>query len=263
MTSEEYIGRKAPRWYVVLLRLFMALYFIYIGVCGLNAWRADGAVFAKGFAEVSAEGTQIQWFRPFLDTVIEPIKDNVVFGILLWAAPLLLGLSLLFGLLTRLSTFLGILFVLGLCLIKWHHGKVCTLQGISHLQDAYTLQLLLHFTTIAGLSVIFFSAAGRTFGIDGIFWRNRIRLRFEPEVPKELKAAAPRKPVTPVTPVTAGPAPIPLAEPRPAKVEESVGEFPSAFKPEETPGGTKPEPKPEKKPEQKDEKKGESTPGIG
>ncbi len=238
MTSEEYIGKNAPRWYIVLFRLYMACWFIFLGVSGVMEWQAKKSVFADRFDKFAASDTQVGWFRSYLNTAIEPIKNNIVFAILLLAAPLLLGLSLLLGLLTRLSTFLGMLLVLNYLLIKFHHAL--------DLGGAYEFQLMLHVMEIAGLAVLFFAAAGRTFGLDGIFWRNRVRAKFEPPVPEEMKAAAAQTPAARATP-------IPLAEQKPDRIEHSIGHFtaPEApKKPPAAPGPAKEEPQTKTEPGQ-------------
>ena len=231
MTSEEYIGKEAPRWYIVLLRLFMACYFIFVGVWGLKARLENPVEFSERFERRAAK-TQVG--RSYLNTVVEPIKSKAVFTWLLVGAPLLLGLSLLLGVLTRLSTFLGVLFALHYYLIKFHPA----LDALLKRQVVYEFQPLLHLMEIAALAVLFFAAAGRTFGLDGIFWRSRIRARFEPPVPEEVRVAAARTPAGRLDP-------IPLAQKGPARIEETIGHFPpreAPKKPPVTPGPVKVEP---------------------
>ena len=135
------------------------------------------------------------------------------------------------GLLTRLSTFLGVVLVLNYLLIKFHHG------------GAYTYELMLHQMEIASLAVLFLAAAGRTCGLDGIFWRNRVRAKFEPPVPREMKAAAAKTPA-------ARPELIPLAKEKPDSIEHSVGHFASPEAPKKPPVAPGP---PKEKPQTKTE----------
>ena len=90
MTSEEYIREKAPKWYVVLLRLFMGYYFLYVGVSRFLHWRED-AEFLKNKLETLAGAAQFAWFQTYLDRVILPLKEKSasLFTWLLIAAPLL------------------------------------------------------------------------------------------------------------------------------------------------------------------------------
>lgn len=233
MTSEEYIGKKGPRWYVVLLRLYMGGCFLYVGVNRFLAWRAGMQaepkehVVQKGVQRLLSM-TQIDWFRTYLDRVIEPIKDSMVLTVLMLAAPLLLGLSLVLGFLTRLGAFLGVLLVLNAYLIRFFDGTPTQLMF---------LQL-----QIAVLVTLFLAAAGRTFGIDATFWRHRIRQKYEPRPPKEVKAAA-----KPVSATTVKREPVPLSSEKSGKVEHTEGFFPPPSRPAGRPAT--PTPKPEPKPE--------------
>ncbi|HUW57130.1 MAG TPA: hypothetical protein VMZ92_10875 [Planctomycetota bacterium] len=219
MTSEEIIAAKAPRCYVVLFRLFLACYFIFVGVCGVKAWQADKAVFAKQYETLAAPGTQVTWFRSYLNATVNKIKDKPMFGWLLVAAPLLLGLSLLLGLWTRLGSLLGVVFILHLYLIKspsWDAWDKALTNG-----TPYELPLV-HLVELAALALLFFAGAGRTFGLDSVFWRKRLRRKLEPMGPEQGKAAAKSGPRQQF---------IPLAKTGPAKIEETVGEFPSVEPP--------------------------------
>jgi uncharacterized membrane protein YphA (DoxX/SURF4 family) len=223
MTGEDWISRKAPRWYVVLFRLFMGYYFLYVGLHRvLDLW-VDNDALTRRFAALAEPGTQIFWFRPYLDAVMEPIKGTMLFTMLLTAAPLLLGLSLLIGLFTRVSTLLGVLMLLNIYLIKFH--------GMDE------SQLLFYQTQTVSLVVLFFAGAGRTFGIDGVFWRNRMRLKYGSETPRGVKAAG-----TMPSRASREPGPIPLSGAGPRRIEDTLGHFSTQLghegKPESSAGAT-------------------------
>ena len=112
--------------------------------------------------------------------MIDKIQGGQLFPLLLTAAPLLLGLSLALGLWSRLSTFLGILYLLHLYFINFSSVGFEVLMF-------YQLQ-------IAVLAVLFLAASGRTLGIDGLFWRNRLSRRFEPTPPRGTEGKVQRVP---------------------------------------------------------------------
>jgi len=226
MTGEDWISSKAPRWYMVLFRLFMGYYFLYVGVHRVLDLRVDSEALAKKFATLAEPGTQIFWFRPYLDTVIEPIRGTLVFTLLLTAAPILLGLSLVVGLFTRISTLLGVLMLLNIYLVKFH--------------DMNEYQPLFYQMQIVSLVVLFFAGAGRTWGIDGIFWRNRMRVKYGSETSR-TKSAGP----TPA-PRSKEPEPIPLSSGTPRRIEDTLGHFSTQVGQErkpQSPGGRAPEEK--------------------
>jgi uncharacterized membrane protein YphA (DoxX/SURF4 family) len=222
----------------VLLRLFMGYYFLYVGISRFLAWRGNGKVLTERFTELTKAGTQIEWFRVYLDRVIAPISqgEGTVLTILLLAAPLLLGLSLVLGLLTRLSTFLGFLLVLQSCLVKFFGANVD--------------QMLFLQMRMAVLATLFFAGAGRTFGLDAVFWKGRIRRKYEPA---EAQGARVTVGQVPRVQPTVKREPIPLAGNKTPKAEDTEGFFTPPSKPQ-TPG-PRPQPKPEQKP-------GGGTPGA-
>jgi uncharacterized membrane protein YphA (DoxX/SURF4 family) len=226
MTSEEYIGKRAPRWYIVLLRLYMACYFLYVGVCRFLSYRQDADALKTKLTEL-LKVEQFAWFKTYLGCVVDPIKGTAWLTWLLIAAPVLLGLSLFLGFLTRLSAGLGVLYVLNAYLIKFHGG------------DMYQLMFLQ--LELVVLVVLFFAASGRTLGIDSALWRKRIRRKFASEPPREPRPVPRPQPRPAPTQVPLSPAPKP-------RVEESVGHFstqtPVVKTPLQKPGETKPTPGP-------------------
>ena len=222
MTSAEIIARKSPRWPMVLLRLFAAYYLIFIGV--LN-WQAtvDSQEFVRTELARLQSNRQFEWFQAYLDRVISRVSDSDVFVWLVIGGPLLVGALLALGLLTRLSSLVAIVLVLHVALVQYHAA------------DAY--QLLFFEMQLAVLLVILLSASGRRFGLDGIFWRRRMRRKYDRPTGGEAKTAS-QKPGAPdvVEPIPLSKAPV---QPRrPLRVEETEGFFTTPVAPR------KPQPRP-------------------
>jgi uncharacterized membrane protein YphA (DoxX/SURF4 family) len=181
MTGEDWISRNAPKWYIAVLRLFMGYYFLYVGVRRVLDLMGDRESLAKRYAALAA-APQFPWFKHYLDIVIAPVQGAHLLSPLLTVAPLLLGLSLVLGLFTRTSTLLGVLLVLNIYLLKFH--DLAEGQGLF-----YQMQLV-------SLLVLLFAGAGRVFGVDALFWRNRMRekygetsRRYDPVVRGESRAS--------------------------------------------------------------------------
>ena len=231
MSGDEVIRRGTPRWTTALLRIATGYVMIAVGVHRLLLWLEDHAVLTKTFERLRGL-EQLGWFDRYLSEAIGRLAEYDAFSYLLMAAPMLLGLSLLLGFLTRLSASLGILLVLHTYFITFHSGNV--------------YQALFCQMQIAVLVVLLLSAAGRTFGIDGVLWRRRVRKRFA-HAPKTVDAAGRR--------AAPDAEPIPLSETRPPepkrplRVEETTGFFstqakPKPAPPKPTPVAVKPAPKP-------------------
>ena len=212
MTKEEYIDAKAPRWYVVLLRLYMGYHFLHLAVIRITSGDWRGSEMAAHYDKLKDAFAQIPWFSVYLEHVVDKIQGNDIFPLLLTAAPLLLGASLVFGLWCRLSTLLGVLYMLHLYFLNFN-ANLGTVMF-------YQLQ-------IAVLAVLFLSCCGRTLGIDGLFWRNRVALRFEPVPPRSAAGHVQRIP------------PGPPAEPPEIPIE-STGTIPLYGEEEEDTGTPQP-----------------------
>jgi uncharacterized membrane protein YphA (DoxX/SURF4 family) len=147
----------------------MGYYFLFVGVRRVLDLMADREALVKRYAELAGVH-QFPWFKHYLDLVIAPVQGTTLFSPLLTVAPLLLGVSLVLGLFTRTSTLLGVLMLLNIYLVKFHD---LTEGGMLF----YQMQMVL-------LLVLFFAGAGRVFGVDALFWRNRMLAKYGLETPR-------------------------------------------------------------------------------
>jgi uncharacterized membrane protein YphA (DoxX/SURF4 family) len=159
MTAREYISTLAPKWYVALFRVFVGYYYLHVGVNLMLGVRSDGD-FLKNKLVALESVPQLSWFQPYLQTVVDPVRDAGFLTVLLVAAPALLGVSLVIGLFTRVSSLLGALLVANIYLVQFNSAAV-----------THRMSLELQF---AALLTLCFAGAGRTYGIDGVFWKNRL-----------------------------------------------------------------------------------------
>ncbi len=177
MTSRDYIRQAAPQWYVALLRIFMGAFFLRVGWARALELRADAGAFKTKLAALEAT-TQFAWFGSYFHRAMDPVRDTI-FAPALWvAAPILVGASLVLGLFSRIGAAVGALLVAHVWLLRYHSAP------------ARELMLLeLQFAVLVMLCV---AAAGRTWGIDGIFWRHRMLATY---VAEDSRYVAPRIPV--------------------------------------------------------------------
>jgi uncharacterized membrane protein YphA (DoxX/SURF4 family) len=144
----------------------MGYYFLHLAWDRImtDAWQSSFShdTFFRLFTSIP----QFDWFGTYVNRILVPVSGNLVFPLLLTAAPILLGVSLVIGLWTRLSAAFGILYVLHYYLV-YFHGPDARVAGLCEMQ-------------IAVLVVLLLAASGRTLGLDGYFWRNRVSLKFQP-----------------------------------------------------------------------------------
>jgi len=207
MAAEDWISRLTPRWYIALLRIFMGYYFLFVGVRRVLDLMGNREALTKRYDDLAAV-YQFPWFRHYLDAVIAPIHGTTLFTALLTVAPLLLGLSLVLGLFTRTSTLLGILMVLNIYLIRFH--------------DIGEPQMLFYQLQIVSLLVLFFAGAGRTFGVDALFWRSHMQTKYGREMSKRFDPVQRGESRASRTPES-----IPLSGGEPRRVEDTLGRFSS------------------------------------
>jgi len=202
MNVYETIRQQTPRWYLVLLRVFMGTFYLRVALGRVLALQADPNVLKQRLATLEAT-RQFGWFEGWLGWTVDPLRDLVVLPMLWVGAPLLLGLSLALGLFTRLSSAVGAVLIAHVWLLRFHSGSAPELMFLE-------LQF-------AALAVLCFAAAGRSFGIDAIFWKHRVFATHE--AGPDPRKAGPRVPIIKDLP------PIPLSESKPtggvvAKPEE-------------------------------------------
>jgi uncharacterized membrane protein YphA (DoxX/SURF4 family) len=149
---------------------------------------------------------QLPWFDAYLRHVVDYVRDSAFFTPMLVAAPILLGLSLVLGLFTRVGSLVGALLVVHIYLVRFY--------------SASGLELMLLELQFAVLMTLLFSAAGRSFGLDALFWRHRILATYPSDPGPRM--AEPRVPVFKDLP------PIPLSEGKPKTAASASEQKPKA-----------------------------------
>jgi uncharacterized membrane protein YphA (DoxX/SURF4 family) len=145
---------------ILILRLAAAIFFLYLGYTKMeNGWLASSDRLEKSL--LSFEHNAPPASRWYIEHIGLP-------GVGLWAKliPLgetALGISLLLGLLVRLSTFLGILTVLNF------HLTNGTLLSVGFLGNPWAILV------IASLLLLFLVRAGRSFGVDALLAKGKPR----------------------------------------------------------------------------------------
>jgi uncharacterized membrane protein YphA (DoxX/SURF4 family) len=143
---------------ILLLRLAVAIFFLYLGYTKMsNGWLTSSDRLEKSL--LSFERSAPPTSRWYIEHVGLP-------GVGLWARLIpfgeaALGISLLLGLLVRLSTFIGILTVLNF------HLTNGTLLSVGFLGNPWAILV------IASLLVLFMVRAGRSFGMDALFAKGK------------------------------------------------------------------------------------------
>ena len=139
--------RVALSW-IALLRIMVGLVFLSTWVFNL----ADGFYTADGlqrfFTEIFPQSENpLTWYAAFIDNIILPIRG--VFAPFQLVTEFLLGLALLVGFLTPLSSLAGIFFLLNTMLATFGHDWLW----------AYLMPISI-------LAVTFLTQAGRALGMD-------------------------------------------------------------------------------------------------
>ncbi len=134
--------------WIALLRIMVGLVFLSTWVFNL----ADGFYTADGlqrfFTEIFPQSENpLTWYAAFIDNVILPIRG--VFAPFQLVTEFLLGLALLVGFLTPLSSLAGIFFLLNTMLATFGHDWLW----------AYLMPISI-------LAVTFLTRAGRALGVD-------------------------------------------------------------------------------------------------
>lgn len=147
---------------IAAVRIATSVFFLLFG-----EYKVAGPGFAHGgfqtYLHDYIANSALGFYRPVLSALVLP--HAVFFGYLVGVVELLVGISLLIGLLVRPASVLGILFLLNLTFAAWWepgHGAPLWRYFGARLD---TLPLIL-------LLVIFFAAdAGQMWGLDGRRWR--------------------------------------------------------------------------------------------
>ena len=143
-------------WHIVILRLYIGYYLLQQGILK----------YLRGFPQSDWINRQIgdlnkveifSWYKSFLINVVVPHRE--LFGYLVTSGEILIGLCLVLGLLTRLSSIVGIFM-----LLNYYFGPGMARGGASLAQQQ---------TFIVVLVVLILSNAGRTLGLDGLLFKKR------------------------------------------------------------------------------------------
>jgi uncharacterized membrane protein YphA (DoxX/SURF4 family) len=141
---------------IVILRLAVGLFFVYLGYTKIQTgWLTSSERLEKSLSNF--EQNARPGSRWYIEHVGKPWVD--LWSRLITLGETALGISLILGLLVRLSTFVGILVVLNF------HLTNGTLFSISFLGNASAILL------VASLLVLFLLRAGRTFGVDALLMK--------------------------------------------------------------------------------------------
>ena len=155
---ENFIAAKTqrvPLAWISLLRILLGVLFLTTWASNLSKgfYTPDGLV--DFFTNVFPQSENpLTWYATFIDGVILPIGG--FFAPFQLVAEFLIGLFLLLGFLTPLSSFAGIIFIFNTFLATYGHDwpwSYATILGI--------------------LCVVFFTRAGRSLGIDAWFINRR------------------------------------------------------------------------------------------
>ncbi len=143
---------------ILILRLAVAILFIHLGYTKISSgWLSNSEPLKKSLVNFEQNApSATKWY---LDNVAKP-------GVDLWSKliPLgetALGISLLLGLLVRLSTFVGILMVLNF------HLTIGTLLSLNFFGSAWAIPL------VASLIVLNLTKAGRGYGVDSLLAKRK------------------------------------------------------------------------------------------
>lgn len=147
--SARFLEPKTPLFWLALLRVMMGLVFLTTWMNNLveGFYTPDGLL--RFFSEVFPQSENpLGWYAAFIDQVILPIRGG--FAPFQMVAEFLLGLALLVGFLTPLSSLVGIFFLINTFLATAGHDWPW----------AYLMP-------IGILVVVALAQAGRSLGVDG------------------------------------------------------------------------------------------------
>ena len=138
-----------PLYYLLPLRLWVGLSFVIAGQnkLGRGNWGADFAPNVEGFISSNLENAW-GFYRPFLEGVV--LTNTSTFAVLVAWGEFLFGLSVLFGLFTRVGAAVGIFIIAN---FTFTIGRGIWLPGMD---AAY----------IFALFTLAWAGAGRAYGVD-------------------------------------------------------------------------------------------------
>ena len=140
---DDFRAARLTTWPLVLLRVYTGVFFLYFGIR-----KATGGINVEGFLNAMSENT-FGFYRPIVENIVLPASG--VFGFLVTAGEVLLGIALILGLATRYAAFAGAFMVLNFWLAKG--------QGVLDAQNHDVIWFVI-LVVLGGLH------AGRTMGLD-------------------------------------------------------------------------------------------------
>ena len=153
--------QRVPLFWISLLRIMLGVLFLTTWYSNLTKgfYSPDGLVdfFSNVFPQAE---NPLTWYAAFIDGVILPIRG--FFAPFQLVTEFLIGLFLLLGFLTPLTSLAGIFFILNTFLATFGHDWPWS----------YAMMLVL-------LAVILVTRAGRSVGIDNLLYNRRA----EPRIP--------------------------------------------------------------------------------
>ena len=153
-TTVMNLKEKTYLWYIVILRVYIGYYLLQQGTLK----------YLRSFPQSDWINRQIgdlnrieiyAWYKSFLIDVVVPHRE--LFGYLVMLGEILIGLCLVLGLLTRLSSIVGVFM-----LLNYYFGIGMAKGGASLAQQQ---------TFIVALVVFILSNPGRTLGLDGLLFK--------------------------------------------------------------------------------------------
>ena len=154
---------KTPNFPIFLLRIALGALFLNLGIGKYQeGWLTNSEPLHSSLASYEKTATGFQ--LTYLDQVALPYANAWSRSICL--GELALGASLLLGCLVRLSTFIGMLFVLNLYAAN---GSIYSLKFFGSPMSALLFSSLL---------LLFFARAGRWGGIDSLFAKSNSKSLF-------------------------------------------------------------------------------------
>lgn len=151
------LRERTHLWYIALLRIYIGYYFLQQGIGKYQRDFPHGDWIGRQIGDI-VNLDLYSWYKSFLMNYVVPHHE--LFGYLIMAGEVLVGVGLLLGLFTRWSAFIGLFMV-----INYYLGDGMGRGGSVMAQQQ---------TFIVCLIVFLLADPGRALGLDGIiFARNK------------------------------------------------------------------------------------------
>ena len=143
---------------ILILRLAVGIFFLYLGYTKIEGgWLTSSERLQKSLANLEQNAPPVsKWY---IEHVAKPGVD--LWSKLIALGELALGISLIIGLLVRLSTFVGIVVVLN------YHLTSGALFTLGFFGNPWAILV------ISSLLVLYLTRAGRKYGLDALFAKGK------------------------------------------------------------------------------------------